>query len=215
MSPLDTSDPSQFGFPEGSIIYGCSTEVRREIVQASQRIRGGAAFQRFWDRVLSPNERDTLDGDVVQCFDQQYAPFFLVQLRGYSFERAIIEIAYRIEFLSKSTYEWLMHEIGDSLPQNIFDKPVWKKDIGRLEFRGEQAREVLSIADNVIRVFNDFENLEWPRCIDNPVESDNPQNIHEIVRSINDGLTCLRFGARKGRICWWPLPPSNSPDRSL
>ncbi len=202
MSPLDTTDPSQFGFPEGSVIYGCSIEVKREIVQASQRIRGSAAFQRFWDRVLSSNERDTLDGDVGRCFDQQYAPFFLVQLRGYSLERAIIEIAYRIEFLTPSTYEWLMREIGDSLPRTIFDTPVWNRDVGRLEFRGKLAKEVRSIAKNVISVFNKFETLDWQDCIENPVKSDDQQKIHEIVRSINAGLTGLRFSVRNGRICW-------------
>ncbi len=37
---MDVYDPARFGFPEGSLVYDCAKDVRDEIVQASQRIRG-------------------------------------------------------------------------------------------------------------------------------------------------------------------------------
>ncbi len=153
--------------------------------------------------MLTADERKKLGGDQSASFQQQYVANFLMDLRGYSLERSIIEIAFQLRSLSVQTYDWLLPEIGELPPRNIRENPVWRLDSGLLEFRGEVIKRVrVAVATNVVLVLDEFQKRNWPGSIENPIKSVDPQTIHQTVRSLNDGLSDIRFYALNERICW-------------
>ena len=142
--PLDLFDPSQFGFPQGSIIYTCEPSVRKAIIEARNRLRGSQIFTLFWQRVLTTNERNQLGGNMEECFAaENFSPNHLARLRSWSGEHAIVEIAHQLNFLTSNDYKWLMQSIGvgsasessGQSPLSEQNVPSWNRSTGRLEFR--------------------------------------------------------------------------------
>lgn len=207
MSQSIAPDPSTAGFPPGSGIFDLDADAQREIIQARQRIVGTEAFRRFWNRVLTVAERDRLGGDMDAAFRRDSFPAnHLFPLRAISPERAIIEIALRLGFMTAETQQWLLEELGessdttDSRPQ-----PRWSRNSGRLEIDGKLARQVnMDRAPTITRVLDRFESEKWPECVRNPIESVDGQAIYNAVRSLNSGLTGMQFHANAGHICWEP-----------
>jgi len=204
MTPTNyITDPAVHGFRADSLIYGYAIEVRREIIQASERIRGPRGFQLCWDRVLTEAEREDAGGDIDACYKTYlgHPGNLLVKLRQCSVEKAIIEVAYRLSFLTPQSYEWLLSEIAEDAP--LTDTPVWDRESGRLVFDGHQIRKFRSNAKNVVKILDDFEELNWPRSIIDPFQNhEDPQTVHQSVSSLNTNLEHLRFYVRDGRVCW-------------
>ena len=131
--PLDLFDPSQFGFPEGSLIYSCEPSVRKAIIEARNRLRGSQVFTLFWQRILTTDERNQLGGRMEVSFAaDSFSPNHLARLRGWPGEHAIVEIAHRLNFLTTNDYEWLMESIGvgaasESSGQSEQDIPEWNR----------------------------------------------------------------------------------------
>ena len=189
-------------------IYSLQPETRKAIIEANERIKGPQGFQRFWNRVLTPEERERLGGDMEACYQENpFAVNHLFRLREWSPEHSIIEIAYRLGFLSLVDYEWLQGEIGVSPeatptpPEDIV--PTWNRESGRLELHGQLLRSVrVSVATNVSSVLDRFQEAGWPPFIPNPIESIDPQHIYQVVQSLNDNLSVISFHAQDGNICW-------------
>jgi hypothetical protein len=200
---VDESDPEQFGFPSKSQIYSLSKDVRKEINLASLRISGADSFDRFWNRILTPTEREILGGSEEVCFKTKYVAYFLVELRSFSLERSIVEIAFHLGFFNPQTYHWLVSELKE-LPTRLgSEKPVWDRDSGCLMFRGSLSRKVhVKKARNIVQVLDSFQEQGWPSHIDFPIESDNPQLIHETNQSFNENAKGMRFHAQGKRVCW-------------
>lgn len=205
MTTLDFTDPSQFGFPAGSLIYDCKPSARKAIIEARLRIRGVEVFSRFWERVLTANERKRLGNDMEPCFAAEaFSANCLGRLRGWSAEHAIIEIAYRVGFLSIADYEWLLASLGVAIKQSILSRfPSWDLESGCLWLDGRIVRTVrVRVATNLVRVLNVFQEAGWPRCIVNPITSVDSQKIHEVVQSLNNNLIGIRFRVQDDNICW-------------
>src|SRR5262249_39269185 len=94
-------------------------------------------------------------------------------------------------------------------PGRELSKPRWDGENRELRFDGEVIRRVRgrTIARNVVRVLDAFQEDDWPSRIDNPVHADKV-GIHEIIKSLNAGLRRIRFrgdGTGEG-IVWGPIP---------
>ena len=89
-------------------------------------------------------------------------------------------------------------------------KPSWKKDEATLFYKGVVIRSIrsISIAANVVKVLDAFEEEGWPVRIDDPLDpSKNQQRLHECIKRLNDKLEDIRFsadGTGQG-IRWKPL----------
>ena len=209
MTSLDLTDPSQFGFPPNCQIYQLDPEIRKAIIEAFLRIRGPENFHQFWKILLTDDERDLLGGNIERCFEKDpICVNHLGQLRNWSPERATIEIAYQLGFLTSVRFDQLLVAIGvepRALGTNNAgaNRPSWDLKSGRLEWNGQLLRQVkVSVATVIVPVLDAFEDADWCPCIENPIESIDPQKIHEIVQSLNTDLMHLRFRVQGENICW-------------
>lgn len=84
-----------------------------ELQTAYLRIKPPMSAVRLWERVLSPADRVRLGGDRNQAFHDYGTVGMWQLLRGVSGERAVIDVARRLNLLDEATAEWLLREIGD------------------------------------------------------------------------------------------------------
>jgi hypothetical protein len=86
----------------------------RELHIQYLRVQCVAAAQQMWDRLLSPEDRERLGGDFERAYIEAggTVPMW-VKLRGVSGERALIEVAYGIGFLTETSRDWLLREVGE------------------------------------------------------------------------------------------------------
>ncbi|MBU4270582.1 MAG: hypothetical protein KKE86_16925 [Planctomycetes bacterium] len=95
--------------------------------------------------------------------------------------------------------------------------PAWNKDRCELTYCGTIIKRVksASIAKNVVRVLDAFQEDGWPDRIDDPLDpSKNQQRLHETIKRLNDNLETIRFRADgTGQGIVWEL--DNRVDRQL
>jgi hypothetical protein len=96
--------------------------------------------------------------------------------------------------LADGRYESLRRAIGEPVDAGDRDVPIWDSESGVLLFRGELIREVSPRASNLRTILDVFQEEKWKSKIDSPLPGGkNSQKLREAVRSLNDGLTKIRF----------------------
>mgnify|MGYP006908204349 CR=1 FL=1 len=83
--------------------------------------------------------------------------------------------------------------------------PSWDMDKGELSFRGELVRKYSGQAVNIRTVLNEFQQLNWPSRIVDPLpNSKNQARVTDTVTSLNSKLKALRFfgGGDGESFCW-------------
>ncbi len=90
-----------------------SPKALEELQNAYLRVEPPVCARRLWERVLTPAERERLGGDLAQAFSKFGTVGMWKKLRGVSGERALIDVAKRLNFLDENTEQWLLREIGD------------------------------------------------------------------------------------------------------
>ena len=209
--PVDPFDPSDFGFPEGSAIFDYPSDKRKQINEARMRIQGAQAYVQFWEGVLTPSEKESLGNDMEACYQANPINInLLCRLRNWTPERAVIEIAHELEFLTDKRYEKLCREVGANGLANSPSEagtrstPCWNLATGRLEFNGQLCRELnVRAATLIVPVLNAFESQGWPESIQSPVDSSiERQRIHDTVSNLNRSLEHIRFHVQGDSIIW-------------
>lgn len=91
-------------------------------------------------------------------------------------------------------------EAGPSLDEQALKglKPRWEKErdglwVGELRVGDRVQRRVRHLAKNIIPILDAFEEEGWPVSVLDPLSGDDPQRRHETIRSLNEGLTRIRF----------------------
>ena len=202
--PVDPFDPAEFGFPEGSPIFSYPPDARRAINEARMRIQGSQAYLRFWERVLTPKERDELGNDVEACFQANPINInLLCRQRTWIPERSVVEIASRLNFLTSADYEWLRQVIGDPVPGDPVT-PSWDRGTGQLTFQGQQLRQInVRAATLIVPILDAFEEQGWPSSLESPIDTSiDRQRIHDAVSNLNRSLKTIRFRVQGDSICW-------------
>ena len=196
------------------MIYELEPEDRRAIIQARMRIIGAPAFVKFWDYVLTEQERKTLGDDIDRCYNADLLPVnHLGPLRDWSPERSIVEIAYRLNHLSTVEYRRLVTNVlggsvGSSQPvENEPQRnhvPKWDAQSGKLTYGGKVCRSIKVLrATSIVPVLNAFETAGWPDHLSVTVDtSKDPQHIHQVVRNLNHDLSLLKFFVQGDCISW-------------
>ena len=90
-----------------------SGKVQEELQAAYLRVSPGASALRLWERVLSEQDRARLGGDFQRALSEFGAIGMWMKLRGVSPQRAVIDIAKKIGFITDETREFLLRGIGD------------------------------------------------------------------------------------------------------
>jgi len=116
-----------------------SKEVADELQSASQRVRSGHCADRLWTRHLSESDREQLGGDLEEAYKDTGTVRMWAKLRKTSLERATIEVANLLGFLTDSDSRWLLREIGE--PADAEEKMALAVNSGDLVIV-ERMREV-------------------------------------------------------------------------
>ena len=97
--------------------------------------------------------------------------------------------------------------------------PSWNKDRGELTYRDTVIKRVkrVSVAKNVVRVLDCFQEDGWPDRIDDPLNrSKDQQRLHETIKRLNDNLEIIRFRADgTGQGIRWELTAPEPPQEPL
>jgi hypothetical protein len=121
------------------------------------------------------------------------------EVRGGSPEQAIVETAHAIGFLDQNGYQWLLREIGVTESPAHAERPQWNPTTGELRFGGRVVRKVriLKRRSGPHLILDAFQHAGWPSRIDNPLGGA-PEDLHDMVRTLNRGLRRIRFHAQEG-----------------
>lgn len=201
-------------------------ELPREVFgEALSRITVPASVRRLWER-LTPSQRKRLTPqqdsplrprqpwllgvDLERALAEHGGPIGMwCHLNGVTPARAVLEIARRLSFLDEGTMEWLLHELGEE-PEHTEPGsfPVWIKESGRLQYNGRTVRTVriMKNRSNIQIILDVFQAAGWPRTIRNPIPGAEQQQLHQALRSLNDGLRRIRFRSIQGAgSIYWEL----------
>lgn len=151
------------------------------------------AANRIWSDILSLAEQQQL-GNECSALD-------MIQLRanslGFSFERAMLDIAMEASVIDGGRHRRLRRQIGEPVEDTKDGpRPVWDAENGELFYRGKMIRKVSPQGTAIRPVLNAFEEDGWRRRIDNPLTGGAKSNkLRETVRTLNSGLKHIKFYA--------------------
>ena len=136
-------------------------------------------------------------------------PELFANCRGFSLERATLELALHGSLLIYGDYLLLRQQIREPLGKtDSAPRPDWDSDTGKLSFQGVVVRKVGARAKNVRCVLGAFQKKNWPNRIDIPLRATRKSSKSKVVRNalsnLNRQLSALKFhgdGTGKG-ICW-------------
>jgi hypothetical protein len=80
------------------------------------------------------------------------------------------------------------------------EKPVWDKERSELRFRRHVIRRVRPMARHIVAILGTFEDLRWPRRIDDPLggpQAEQRDRLHDALASLNEHIVkpSIRFSA--------------------
>ena len=164
-------------------------------------VQNHTSLRRYWQQILSPEERQRLGDDLVTANSRYFGPAGMwARLHGGTGERAVLVLARQLGFADDAKRDWLLRELGEEVPQGMEpkDKPRWDPERRELRLNGRLARRVLhpKAARNVVAVLDAFEQIDWPPRIDSPLgQKSDGECVNKTVNSLNTGLQLIRFSA--------------------
>lgn len=169
------------------------------------------------ERLFSPQQRNALTG-AAEDLDLGGLEIDLREtwreVSGHPIPRSDLELAYRVDLITESTYRWLMEELDEEVQETSSSiTPAWNEQTGELRFQEKVIRRVRGthIAANVVAILNEFQNEGWRQRIDNPLKDRSSQKLRETIASLNTGLEILRFESDgNGAGIRWKVLRSNS-----
>ena len=192
-------------------LLDCSAE--EELQRLRTAVEVPAATWRFWQRVLTPEDRRTL-GRFDDAFQTGGTIAVWSRLRGTTAERAIVDVALSLNLTDTATANWLLHELGES-PIDVTNPsndatPSWDKEARELGYRGQVVRRIMrpNQARNIVRILDEFQKKGWPLRVDDPLPNGpDPERLRKTIGTLNTGLDEIVFhadGTGQG-IEWRPL----------
>jgi len=186
--------------------WASKSRVVTELETQYLRVKAAVSAADLWERVLSDQDRQQLGGDMQKCYRELGTVGMWMNLRGVSQARAIADLAMNLGFANQTTYQWLLREIGEEPNvQPHLDRPSWQASTGELRWRNQVIRRVrvMSSPSNIQVILDSFEKSKWAQRIANPLRL-GQQQLHQAIRSLNEGLTGIRFHAQEGgqAITW-------------
>lgn len=191
--------------------------LRRTLDELETRVQGSVTAIAVWEKHLSPAERKTLGDDAYRAWKHNgHTAGMWAAVHGVSKDRAIVDIAYALDWLDTKSCKALLTALGER--SNAADTPRWLSSTGELWFQGEVIRRIRNQAkaSTIVRILAAFEENGWPSTIDDPVTAggDSVQR-RRAVESLNHGLTLIRFAcAGDGESFRWDVLPQPKPKAS-
>jgi hypothetical protein len=170
-------------------------EAQELLRQIEVRAHQAENAVRVWNDHFSTAERKELGDEPFQAWKHNggTAGMWAVA-KEVSRERALVDIAYALDWLETAKCEWLLEVIGEKTATVI--KPRWNSATGELWFDGELVRKVANMAKakNVVAILNACEENGWPKTFADPLTGGGDNYTRRrTVESLNKGLTRIRF----------------------
>ncbi|MEX2308413.1 MAG: hypothetical protein WD738_12505, partial [Pirellulales bacterium] len=134
----------------------------------------------------------------------------LVEYRQWTYERALIELAFGLDMVGPGRYRALRRQIGEpadvhaTAMQNSSQslaKPRWDRAEGQLWLGDDIIRmvRIRRTPSRVQRLIEAFERARWKKAIESPFADELSQDgLHGFLNDVNDGLKQIRFHGRAG-----------------
>jgi hypothetical protein len=182
--------------------------IKDELNAQYLRVQAPTAGALLWNRVLNNQERQRLGGNFAQAFASLGTIGMWRKLPRVSRPRAIVDTAHALGLLQETNYHWLLRGIGEGADQAMSpDRPAWNSQTGELRWKKQLLRRVrvMAVPTNIQIILDAFQAAGWAGLIPNPL-SLGQQQLHQALRSLNQGLNKIRFHAREGgQIISWEL----------
>lgn len=182
-----------------------------ELKTQTARVRLFASALLVWQRLLTPEERERLGGDLAAAWRRFGAIGMWTEVRGVSPEQAVLEMAVGIGHMSPANYDWLRRELGlpsaPAAPATARPAvPSWDSASGELRWGGQTIRNVRVMREpsNVQLLLDAFEAQGWPPRIDNPLPDAEPHQLNQALQQLKKNLSGIAFRSQEGGkvVCW-------------
>lgn len=200
-----------------------SSEASKKLEALATGIQTFSFAEKVWSRMLTPEERELLGGDLEAAWKDNDLTLGMVSyVWQCSPAQALMRICKEFGVLAPADFHWLCQELGISdltdADAETQTRPIWKKTLSELHFRGEVVRTFRSItvAKYSVGILDAFQQANWSPRIESPLSCD-AQDLRDAVRSLNEGLKILRFemdGTGKGlrwKVSTSHAPPAHDP----
>jgi len=183
-------------------------EAQELLRQIEARAQQPANAMRVWNDHFSRAERKELGDEPFLAWKHSGGTAGMWAIaKEVSRERAIVDIAYALDWLETAKCEWLLEVIGEQASTVI--KPQWNNTTGELWFDGDLVRKVANMtkAKNVVAILNTCEENGWPQSFADPITSgEDSDTRRRVLESLNKGLKRLRFVCNgDGRTFSWKV----------
>ena len=170
-------------------------KLKKKFAELRRKVQGVVAATAVWDSLFTDKERESLGGDAYKAWKAHgHTAGMWSKVREVTPARAIVDIAYEFDWLDTRTRAQLIKAFGEEEPPSVL--PRWIKPKGEVWFRGVVVRRIARPlqAKKIVIILDVFEELGWPRQIDDPVTS-GPHNAarRRVIESLNKGLTDIHF----------------------
>lgn len=189
-----------------------SADVTTELNHYWRKIETVGAAEKIWKR-LTDEERQGLGVNVRAATEQNGVVAMWRKLKSVSLERAIVDIAFQLNFMTPYDQQWLLQQLGECEPvatieqrvaaeepvavePPVVEKPCWNRETLELTFVGAAIRRIgrPDKAKNVMTVLDAFQDCGWPSRIDDPLPGGrNQERLHRTIASLNHGLIGIKF----------------------
>jgi hypothetical protein len=131
---------------------------------------------------------DTFGSDAVQIW---------AQVRGYTQDRAVLDMANGLGWMQPKEYEWFLAELGEpEQPRGVVAKPEWNSRRHQLRYEGKKIRDVRAIATNIIMILDAFQKQSWPDRIADPLPGPpDSQRLRGAIYKFNQGGGTIQLRA--------------------
>lgn len=172
-------------------------------------VKSFEAAREMWTSLLTDSERKSLGG-TDEALDSLYRELstagIWARLWKISTQRAVVELAYQLEYLSETKAHWLLKEMGEESATLVMAtvsraKPKWDPETGKLYYRDQIIRKLRKTKDltNIHLILDTFEEDGWPSRIDSPIPNDSSgERLHETIRSLKKDLIGITFSVQEG-----------------
>jgi hypothetical protein len=149
------------------------TWAREAWNEAHGRVENTLAAKALWTRVFTDADRRKCGGDLAAAWAKGNTSGLWCTARGTSPDRAVVDVAYALNFLTAPMRDALLDALGEERSDRDPEKPHWDKRAGELRFRGAVVRRVPKVARsrNIVPILDAFEEDGWPPEIDDPLTS--------------------------------------------
>ena len=170
-------------------------KLKKKFAELRRKVQGVVAATAVWDSLFTDKERESLGGDAYKAWKAHgHTAGMWSKVREVTPARAVVDIAYEFDWLDTRTRAQLIKAFGEEEPPSVL--PRWIKPKGEVLFRGVVVRRIARPlqAKKIVIILDVFEELGWPRQIDDPVTS-GPHNAarRRVIESLNKGLTDIHF----------------------